>query len=173
MMAQLRLGAMGGAARCGICHRPLSDPESVRRGVGPICGGRYVAGEVGQHEDATDGYLAEPLRDGIIVMRQPDGQVLTNVPRLVTEHSPSGYEFGYGGSGPADLALNILENVLWNEGHRGPRQQCWKGECFELAYRLHQDFKFQWIGGLDRQRGGSFSYGDVVAWIEGHRAEEG
>lgn len=23
--------------RCAECHRPLSDPESIKRGVGPIC----------------------------------------------------------------------------------------------------------------------------------------
>jgi hypothetical protein len=27
------------AARCGICHRPLSNPASVSRGIGPICAG--------------------------------------------------------------------------------------------------------------------------------------
>ncbi|MGH2413464.1 MAG: DUF6166 domain-containing protein [Microcystaceae cyanobacterium] len=33
---------------------------------------------------------------------------LTNVPRSVVHHSPSGHEWSYGGSGPADLALDIL-----------------------------------------------------------------
>lgn len=26
--------------RCRVCNRPLTDPESIRRGVGPDCGGR-------------------------------------------------------------------------------------------------------------------------------------
>jgi len=30
-------------------------------------------------------------------------------------HSPTGFEFGYGGSGPADLALSILWNFLGRE----------------------------------------------------------
>lgn len=25
---------------CGVCSRPLSDPESVARGIGPVCAGR-------------------------------------------------------------------------------------------------------------------------------------
>jgi phage N-6-adenine-methyltransferase len=27
------------ASRCGICHRPLSNPASITRGIGPICAG--------------------------------------------------------------------------------------------------------------------------------------
>jgi len=30
------------------------------------------------------------------------------VRRSVTKHSPDGFNFGYGGSGPADFALNVL-----------------------------------------------------------------
>jgi hypothetical protein len=33
------LQAMARAARCAICQRPLSDPTSVQRGIGPICAG--------------------------------------------------------------------------------------------------------------------------------------
>jgi hypothetical protein len=33
-------------------------------------------------------------------------------------HSPTGFEFGYGGSGPADLALSILWNFLGKEPSR-------------------------------------------------------
>ena len=33
------LKAILSTARCGICHRPLSDPASVSRGIGPICAG--------------------------------------------------------------------------------------------------------------------------------------
>jgi hypothetical protein len=34
------------ASRCGICHRPLSNPASVSRGIGPICAGH----ENGAHD---------------------------------------------------------------------------------------------------------------------------
>jgi hypothetical protein len=50
-------------------------------------------------------------------------------PRLdLWNHSPSGFEYGYGGSGPAQLALAILAN------HLGPGRE-------NLAIRLHQHFK--------------------------------
>ena len=32
----------------------------------------------------------------------------SNVAQSVVKHSPDGFEWGYGGSGPADLAYNIL-----------------------------------------------------------------
>jgi hypothetical protein len=33
------LQAMARAGRCAICHRPLSDPGSISRGIGPVCAG--------------------------------------------------------------------------------------------------------------------------------------
>ncbi|MBT9252140.1 MAG: hypothetical protein KM296_00220 [Brockia lithotrophica] len=34
----------------------------------------------------------------------------------VERHSPTGFEWGYGGSGPADLALSILHDYLNRSG---------------------------------------------------------
>jgi len=48
-------------------------------------------------------------------------------PRLdLFSHSPTGFEWGYGGSGPAQLALALLADHLGDD---------------EAAIRLHQDFK--------------------------------
>ncbi len=41
-------------------------------------------------------------------------------------HSPTGFEWGYGGSGPAQLALALLADALGED---------------DLACRWHQDFK--------------------------------
>ena len=49
-------------------------------------------------------------------------------------HSPTGFEWGYGGSGPAQLALAILVDVFGDK---------------TLAVKLHQTFKFRVIGALD------------------------
>ncbi len=57
-------------------------------------------------------------------------------PRLdLRNHSPTGLEWGYSGSGPAQLALAILANFLNDD---------------ELANSLHQKFKFQVISGLPK-----------------------
>lgn len=63
-------------------------------------------------------------------------------------HSPTGLEFGYGGSGPADTALNILSLVV------SPRE----------AWRLHQDFKFEHIATIPRE-GGRLAMATVREWI--------
>lgn len=56
-------------------------------------------------------------------------------------HSPDGFEWGYGGSGPADLALAILADHL---GEAPSAQELRQGES--LAWRLYQDFKWHFVG---------------------------
>jgi hypothetical protein len=63
-----------------------------------------------------------------------DGRALD--PRLdLDNHSPTGFEWGYGGSGPAQLALAMLAHVIGEDA---------------VAHRLHQRFKWQVIAHLDR-----------------------
>ena len=52
-------------------------------------------------------------------------------------HSPTGYEWGYGGSGPAQLALAILAD------HLGDGRQ---------ALAIYQQFKFSVVTGLPKCR---------------------
>jgi hypothetical protein len=49
-------------------------------------------------------------------------------------HSPTGFEWGYGGSGPAQLALALLADALGDD---------------QRALRLHQRFKFAFVTKLD------------------------
>jgi Family of unknown function (DUF6166) len=67
--------------------------------------------------------------------------------RHVAVHSPEGFECGYGGSGPADLALSLLADLF-----ELPRAaSAWhspKGLAGEL-WTLHQPFKARWIAGLE------------------------
>lgn len=49
----------------------------------------------------------------------------------VRNHSPDGFEWGYGGSGPAQLALALVYHAT------GDRR---------LAERMHQSFKFRVVG---------------------------
>jgi hypothetical protein len=68
----------------------------------------------------------------------------------VYNHSPDGFEWGYGGSGPAQLALALCLDVL------GQKQR---------ALAIYQDFKFRIIGGLDRDRW-ELSQDFILATIE-------
>lgn len=59
-------------------------------------------------------------------------------PRLdLRNHSPTGFQWGYGGSGPAQLALAILADYLGNE---------------EKAVALYQEFKEDVIAALPHER---------------------
>ena len=154
------------STNCSCCGRTLTDPTSVRLGIGPICRGARGMQDLdsGDGDDELCDYaLLDPIEAGIVLRRDELG-VHTNVPHLVTHHSPNGYEFGYGGSGPADLALNIVELVLRRMGYEGPTMKCHQGECLEEAWRLHQAFKFDFVAGVERQ-GGIIPYDTVVAWV--------
>ena len=133
-----------------------------------------------------------PFTERIVIGRRapqkprPPGQrgdVATNVPHIVVSHSPDGYEFGYGGSGPSDLALNIVENALRESGLLGElnikpyKTNCYRGQAHMAAYLLHQDFKWDFIAGLDNLdyvtgndatpslTDHQIPYDDVIAWL--------
>src|SRR6056297_1832626 len=59
--------------------------------------------------DAEVVYIGSRCRGQTIVEKHPDQERLTPDRSLALEnHSPSGFEWGYGGSGPAQLALALL-----------------------------------------------------------------
>lgn len=75
-----------------------------------------------------DGTAEAFIRDG--------GRIMALRPRFdLRNHSPSGFEWGYGGSGPAQLALAILADHL--------------GDA-DRAVRIYQAFKRRVIEPLDR-----------------------
>ena len=76
----------------------------------------------------------EGRREGYAVIVTADGRPLR--PRLdLWNHSPTGFEWGYGGSGPAQLALALLADHLGNDNE---------------AVVLHQDFKRAIVARLPR-----------------------
>lgn len=150
-------------AYCNRCGKALTNPASIAAHIGPICRGR-IRGDKMHTEDLTDFRLDIPLEQGI-VLRRVGETVYTNVPHLVTHHSPTGFEFGYGGSGPADLALNIVEAILKASGYQGERMKCYDGNCFKKAFELHQMFKREFIAGIDRDNGGEIPYSVAEKWV--------
>jgi hypothetical protein len=85
----------------------------------------------------------EELEDGIGRTVRVSG-----IARKYVVHSPDGFEWGYGGSGPADLALNILARFL-------PAADAWD---------LHHAFKREFVATLPRQ-GGVILAKSVRQWI--------
>jgi hypothetical protein len=88
-----------------------------------------------------------------------DGRKLP--PRLdLWNHSPTGFEWGYGGSGPAQLALAILADCLGDD---------------ERAVQLHQKFKWAVISKLAREEGWDLTAAqvmDAVLKIEKEREQK-
>jgi hypothetical protein len=72
-----------------------------------------------------------------------DGVVHTSVPHSVIWHSPDGFEYGYAGSGPADLALNILNAFVPPSVEDS--MPCFRGCCSCFAAIHHQQFKAEFI----------------------------
>jgi len=62
------------------------------------------------------------------------------------KHSPDGFNIGYGGSGPAELAYSICSCV----GARG----------------LYQDFKFKVLAKLNRGRDYDIPFSDIIFTID-------
>jgi hypothetical protein len=116
------------------------------------------------NNDFADLTLFDPIENGVILRRDSSGQTYTNILHLVTHHSPTGYEWGYGGSGPADLALNICEIALNHLGYEGERVKCWEGDCWDMAWKLHQQFKREFIAVADRDNA-ILPYQQLVDWV--------
>jgi hypothetical protein len=58
---------------------------------------------------------------------------LTNVPYLVLHHSPTGFAWGFNGSGPTDLGLNLGEYFCRKFGWTEPTVKLWKGQTASAA----------------------------------------
>jgi len=114
------------------------------------------------------------LDEALVLQRDGDDDhaiVRTNVPHLVVQHSPTGFEFGYVGSGPADLALNVCQWYLLHVHYQGEKTECFDGTCFSLAHVLHQEFKGAFIASAPHE-GIVIPFEKIKAWFDVHITEE-
>jgi len=89
--------------------------------------------------------------------------------RQMIVHSPSGMAWGYGGSGPADLALSILADYL-GEADAIPAHERYDHAIARAiqrtrAWMLHQDFKWCSIAPLDQGAGWTIRGQQIAAWL--------
>jgi len=85
------------------------------------------------------------------VYRRTEHGSEVNIPHRFVKHSPAGLEWGYGGSGPADLALNALAMYIGRE----------KAE----ENGLYQEFKREFIATMPAE-GGVIKREQVFAWLK-------
>lgn len=139
---------------CQRCRRALKNPKYMAAGFGPVCAAKVKRDE--QPQLPFDCFLHEEAGNpDVILRRRPDsnggwGDALTNIQHRKVLHSPTGFEWGYAGSGPADLALNILLRYGVTEAQ---------------AENLHQRFKDAFIATMPRE-GGRITRNEVIEWIE-------
>lgn len=96
-------------------------------------------------------YIAEGGPDEVRLFAEFTNGVRAQV-RQVVWHSPTGLEYGYAGSGPADMALTILAHYKGVEPERieklvhGSMASWDEGSDDErLVIRLHQAFKVRHV----------------------------
>jgi hypothetical protein len=97
-------------------------------------------------------YLGDRTAAGCVVT--VNGKPLA--PRLdLGNHSPTGFEWGYGGSGPAQLALALLADAT--------------GDA-DVALALYQRFKREVVGRLDHD-GWSMTAEEIRGWVRAVRPQ--
>lgn len=86
-------------------------------------------------------YLGERTPEGcqvkVIDDDAPGGECPLDMRFDLRRHSPTGPEWGYGGSGPAQLALALLADALDDD---------------DKAQQFYQDFKFKVVGRLPHDK---------------------
>ncbi len=117
-------------------------------------------------ETATRGLQREPLKHRVI-------------------HSPNGFEWGYEGSGPADLALSIMADWLGedptpkelSQGRLEITDEMFKAATSEdeiqglidraslWCVRYHQKFKHDFVAKMDKETW-KLEGGEIAAWVK-------
>jgi transcriptional regulator with XRE-family HTH domain len=119
----------------------LHDLNRARKALG-LSFSYVMDGEEGMVKAIKD------FKDDIVCSRDAFG-LHVNIPQRIVRHSPTGFNWGYGGSGPADLALNILSVFIGQEA----------------AESLYQDFKREFIAPMPFQ-GGTIPREAILNWVK-------
>lgn len=144
--------------QCGRCGRTLKSPKARELGYGMVCWRKIMAEQTAMEQKARSNIeIRTTVRDGYAGARGPDGAVkvvgIRNGVQYplqhLVHHSPSGMEWGYGGSGPADLARSIIGDVLGTD---------------DPDPAVYQDFKQEFVSGWgDRWE---ISLDEIRAWVK-------
>lgn len=146
-------------SKCRICDRLLTS-KWAEVGIGPVCasktgitfGDKKPNQQKGDDDDLV-GYdggdlfierleaMTETFVEGfgtvVECKKHTASGCRSNVPRQIYRHSPTGYNFGYGGSGPSDFALNCCLLIAKHA---------------DDAYGVYQDFKRKFVEGAQGDR---------------------
>ena len=97
------------------------------------------------------GTLEKTRLGGRIVLVNPGPHQYKLNPRHdLRDHSPTGFMWGYGGSGPAQLALALLADALGDD----------------VATQWYQKFKWGVVAGLDVNEPWEIAHEAIVQWYK-------
>lgn len=163
--------------QCNRCGRRIKSPESMEAGYGPNCYRKLFGTSLphqpkassrkaksisssgwkdsaGQAPNAPVNAVGPLFQHDIICTRNQNGTASVNIQQRIVRHSPDGFEWGYAGSGPSELALNILSIFIGQDAaERGG---------------LYQRFKEHFIVPMP-ESGGVIKKDEILQWI----AEQG
>lgn len=143
------------STHCLRCRRPLRNPDSIRIGFGPVCAAKEKADPSGDlydpfgHDLEGQYYDLDDVPGLIRCERRADGRHFS-FPQTVVRHSPTGMEWGYGGSGPADFAINAL--IALGIPHQEAENPS-----------VYQAFKRDFVANLPHE-GGTITKAEAQAW---------
>lgn len=157
---------------CRVCRRVLKNPKWAALGIGPICASKQAIAEALDHEQPLLVGVGSLEEVGLICQRQADGRLACNIPQRFVWHSPTGFECGYGGSGPADLALNVLAALVPLGADDADGWKIYDGQRVSAtAGLLHQDFKDLFIATMPRD-GRTIDIRAIRSWLQEKRGEQ-
>ena len=110
---------------------------------------------------------ADALINGVTCWRAPDGTALSSLPQRHVHYAPMGFDWGFGGSGAADLALNVLARFLPLAPDASGVALRDGSSVSEAAWVWHQECKYDLIAPLPRA-GGHLPAATIRAWISTH-----
>ncbi len=98
------------------------------------------------------------------------GEIRANIAQVHVHHSPTGFAWGYGGSGPADLALNIAALFLPLEPGEVGVELRDGTEVSADAWEVYQALKRELVATLPGE-GGTIPGDAVRAWLRARGVE--
>ncbi len=93
------------------------------------------------------------------------------MPRIVVRHSPTGFNYGYGGSGPSDLALNLAQAVATKLGYKGDTSTQYGSPVFKAVFWFYHPLSRVFIAPLDQDKDHVIPYEDVANFVKAKLAE--
>jgi hypothetical protein len=110
---------------------------------------------------------ADARLEGVTCWRASNGTAGSSIPQRHVHYAPRGFDWGFGGSGPADLALNVLALFLPLAPEATGVALRDGSAVSEAAWALHQAFKYDLIATLPRA-GGHITAKMIDDWITTH-----